>query len=278
MTADPPITDGLRAWVWSCVDARLSLRDIVHHMCESGWTAEPADRVARAILREGRAEPAPPPREIPRLGADGRSELRAGRKRVRVLLTMERPQLTLLGGVLSAKECRELIEEARADLIEARVREAGETGTHPTRISQSCYLDKGSSPLVRKLEERAQALLGWPAEATEPLQVQYYSEGGEYKPHYDFFDEPVPSMGGDDRPRQRVATLILYLHTPDRGGSTVFVDPALEVRPAPGDGLFFAYPVASPDSGTLHGGGPVLAGEKWIATFWFRERLPGDAA
>ncbi|HET8871443.1 MAG TPA: 2-oxoglutarate-dependent dioxygenase, partial [Aquabacterium sp.] len=36
--------------------------------------------------------------------------------------------------------------------------------------------------------------------------------------------------------------------------------------------VFFAYAVPSPDTLTLHGGAPVVRGEKWVATKWLRER------
>lgn len=42
------------------------------------------------------------------------------------------------------------------------------------------------------------------------------------------------------------------------------------VKPRKGDALLFfnLYPTATPDPGSLHGGCPVLEGEKWSATKW----------
>ena len=37
-------------------------------------------------------------------------------------------------------------------------------------------------------------------------------------------------------------------------------------------GVFFSYDRPDPATRTLHGGAPVLAGEKWVATKWLRER------
>ena len=34
----------------------------------------------------------------------------------------------------------------------------------------------------------------------------------------------------------------------------------------------FSYERPHPSTQTLHGGAPVIAGEKWIATKWLRER------
>jgi len=47
----------------------------------------------------------------------------------------------------------------------------------------------------------------------------------------------------------------------------------LEVAPQRGNAVFFSYERPHPSTQTLHGGAPVLAGEKWIATKWLRERI-----
>jgi prolyl 4-hydroxylase len=51
----------------------------------------------------------------------------------------------------------------------------------------------------------------------------------------------------------------------------VFPDVALEVAPVRGSAVFFSYDRPHPITKTLHGGAPVLAGEKWVATKWMRE-------
>jgi len=71
---------------------------------------------------------------------------------------------------------------------------------------------------------------------------------------------------------QRVGTLIMYLKEPERGGSTYFANLGQRIFPRKGSALFFGYAEAKVSNGTLHGGDPVISGEKWIATKWFRER------
>lgn len=46
----------------------------------------------------------------------------------------------------------------------------------------------------------------------------------------------------------------------------------LEVAPQRGNAVFFSYERPHPSTRTLHGGAPVIAGDKWIATKWLRER------
>jgi prolyl 4-hydroxylase len=64
----------------------------------------------------------------------------------------------------------------------------------------------------------------------------------------------------------------MYLNTPEGGGGTTFPEVGLEVAPVRGNAVFFSYTRAHPSTKTLHGGAPVLAGEKWVATKWLRER------
>ena len=71
---------------------------------------------------------------------------------------------------------------------------------------------------------------------------------------------------------QRVGTIVMYLGEPEKGGATVFPDVHMEVAPKRGNAVFFSYERPHPSTKTLHGGAPVLAGMKWIATKWLRER------
>jgi prolyl 4-hydroxylase len=70
---------------------------------------------------------------------------------------------------------------------------------------------------------------------------------------------------------QRVATLVMYLNTPNQGGGTTFPDVSLEVAPIKGNAVFFSYDRPHAVTRTLHGGAPVVEGEKWVATKWLRE-------
>ena len=115
-------------------------------------------------------------------------------------------------------------------------------------------------------------LMGWPVENGEGLQVLRYRPGAQYTPHYDYFD---PTHAGSVtnllRGGQRVASLVCYLNTPTKGGATVFPELQLEVAPVKGNAVFFSYDRPHPVSRSLHGGAPVVEGEKWVATKWVRE-------
>jgi prolyl 4-hydroxylase len=142
------------------------------------------------------------------------------------------------------------------------------------RTSDGMFFERGESELCRRIEARIACLLNWPVENGEGLQVLRYRPGAEYLPHYDYFDPRHASTPAIlQRGGQRVATLVMYLNTPAAGGATVFPDVKLDVAPIKGNAVFFSYERPHPTTLSLHGGAPVLEGEKWVATKWLRERV-----
>ena len=79
---------------------------------------------------------------------------------------------------------------------------------------------------------------------------------------------------------QRLASMVTYLNLPDAGGATDFPRRGLVVVPELGTGVLFNNTLAdgAPDLDSLHAGLPVLRGEKWVATLWFRERVARESA
>jgi prolyl 4-hydroxylase len=75
---------------------------------------------------------------------------------------------------------------------------------------------------------------------------------------------------------QRILTALLYLNTVQgEGGETFFPSLKFEVAPSQGNLLVFenCYKNTNqPHPLSLHGSHPLRAGEKWIATLWFREK------
>ena len=199
---------------------------------------------------------------------------------VRVLLRCERPQLAVLADVLSAAECDELIARSRHRLKRSTTVNP-HTGTEDVirnRTSEGVWYRRGEDALIARIERRIESLTNWPLENGEGLQVLHYDTRGEYSPHFDFFTPDQPgsavhtAQGG-----QRVATLIMYLNDVAEGGETVFPDAGLAVAPRAGGAVYFRYMNGERqlDPLTLHGGAPVLAGDKWIMTKWLRERAYG---
>jgi prolyl 4-hydroxylase len=134
------------------------------------------------------------------------------------------------------------------------------------------FFERGENELCARIEARIAALLRWPIENGEDLQVLRYGPGGEFRPHHDYFDPAQPntpakvSCGG-----QRVATMIMYLASPVRGGATHFPQAGLSVASVKGNAVFFSYDRPHSVTRSLHAGEPVLEGEKWAATKWLRQ-------
>ncbi|CAM3400162.1 Fe2OG dioxygenase domain-containing protein [Bordetella sputigena] len=198
-----------------------------------------------------------------------------GDREVRVLLTMRNPRIVLFGDFLSAEECDALIEAARSGLRPSTVvdQETGNDGVlDDVRTSNGMFFRRGETELVARIETRIARLVNWPVERGEDMQILHYREGGQYRPHFDFF--PPASPGTQlvlQRGGQRVASVLMYLNEPRGGGGTSFPEIGVTVSPQRGNALFFSYPDAHRDVNTLHAGQPVMSGEKWLATKWLRQ-------
>ena len=271
------VTPELRAWIVAQAAAGHAPEIVVEAMKASGW----AESVARVALESALEElPAPPPREAPGRPVPGRGitaalpRLPAGDREVAVLMAMRRPRVVVFGELLSAEECAELIALARARLSRSETVETrtGASEVNEARTSEGMFFLPAEFAVCARLEERIARLLDWPLENGEGLQILRYLPGAEYKPHYDYFDPAEPGTPAIlKRGGQRLASLVCYLNTPEAGGATTFPEAGLEVAPVRGNAVFFSYDRPHPSTRTLHGGAPVTAGEKWVATKWMRE-------
>ena len=278
MTAQP-ITPELRRWIVAQATAGHPPDVVLDAMKASGWSEQVAIDALEMTMRDhlGLAgdDASEPARPVPGAAITaGTPAIRAGDRDVRVVMAMTLPRVVVFGELLSAEECAELIALARSRLARSETVETstGASAVNPARTSDGMFFEPAEFPVCARLEKRIAELVGWPLENGEGLQILRYGPGTEYRPHYDFFD---PQEAGTPailkRGGQRVASLVCYLNTPEAGGATVFPDIGLEVAPVQGNGVFFSYDRPHPATRTLHGGAPVDAGEKWVATKWLRE-------
>lgn len=192
---------------------------------------------------------------------------------VRVLCELRDPRVVVFGNLVTPAECDELIAAASPRLERSLIRgEGGQPEVDNRRTSSGMRFQRDEILLCARLEARIAALLNWPILHSEELQVLHYLKGQEIRLHHDHavsedgMWSPVFRRGG-----RRVATLVVYLNTPPLGGSTVFPDIPLEVRPVTGNALFFSYATPEALGRTWHRGAPVGDGEKWIAMKVFRQ-------
>ncbi len=279
-SATQAVTPELRQWILEQSQAGHASQAVLEAMRAAGWS----DAVAREALASALQvqvpqdeRPAVPARvSLPEPDLTGSPlYLDAGDRRVHVLQAMVSPRIVVFGNLLSDEECDQMIALARPRLARS-LTVATQTGgeeVNADRTSDGMFFQRGESELVARIETRLARLLNWPVENGEGLQILHYLPGAQYKPHYDYFEPSEPGTptilrrGG-----QRVATIIMYLSEPEQGGGTTFPDVQLEVAPKRGNAVFFSYDRPHPATRTLHGGAPVLAGEKWIATKWPRQQ------
>jgi prolyl 4-hydroxylase len=275
------ITPELRQWIVEQAQAGHSAEVVLKSMVASGWNEDVAIEAMEGTLK-GHLEqqaaqqglPAAVPVPDPKID-EAPLYLDAGDRQVCVLQAMYQPRVVVFGGLLSDEECAALIEMATPRLARSLTVETKSGGeeVNADRTSNGMFFERAENDLIRRIEARIARLVNWPEENGEGLQVLHYRPGTEYKPHYDYFDPKEPGTPTIlKRGGQRVGTLIMYLGEPEKGGGTSFPEVHLEVAPKRGNAVFFSYDRPHPSTRSLHGGAPVLAGEKWIATKWLRER------
>lgn len=275
------ITAELRRWIVDQAEAGCRPQEIIAAMCTAGWektlAAEAMEHTLRERLQEldRRSAESLPASAVPEADLSAApTVLQVAGHEVRVLLTLRHPRVVVLGGFLTEDECTQLVALAAPRLARSETVDnaTGGSEVNAARTSDGMFFERGEHPLVQAIEARIATLLNWPVAHGEGIQVLRYRPGAEYRPHHDYFDPTHPGTAHVlQRGGQRVGTLVMYLNTPQGGGATTFPDVGLEVAPIRGNAVFFSYDRPHASTRTLHGGAPVTAGEKWVATKWMRE-------
>ncbi|HEY0199129.1 MAG TPA: 2OG-Fe(II) oxygenase [Rhodanobacter sp.] len=268
----------LRDWILATTRAGHGVPDVLRLMKENGYDPRQSRSIVAEVLKlplaalhastdtDGRSKGSLRTRhpEAPEAVIDGHV--------IGVSVSLEEPSLCVLDNLLTRDECADLIELARPRLQRAlTVDSEGKQQVDHRRTSEGMFFTLNELPLVGRIEQRLAALLDIPASHGEGLQILHYLPGQEYKPHFDWFDPSHPGFGTITAAGgQRIASVVMYLNTPEQGGGTAFPEVGLTVAARRGSAVYFAYEGGDPNS--LHAGLPVTRGEKWIATKWLRER------
>ncbi|CAN6818040.1 unnamed protein product [Brassica oleracea] len=198
------------------------------------------------------------------------------------------PRAFLYHNFLTNEECEHLISLAKPSMKKSKVVDVQTGGSKDSRVrtSSGTFLKRGQDEIVEEIENRISDFTFIPVENGEGLQVLHYEVGQKYEPHHDYFSDAYNVKRGGNR----IATVLMYLSDVEEGGETVF--PAakgnisdvpwwnelskcgregLSVLPKKRDALLFwsARPDATLDPSSLHGGCPVIKGNKWSSTKWF---------
>jgi prolyl 4-hydroxylase len=145
------------------------------------------------------------------------------------------------------------------------------------RTGSTCWVPLNYNKVIAELTLRIAEVVGISLENAESLQVVHYDQSQEYAPHYDaWVAESESGKRCMERGGQRLVTCLLYLNDVESGGGTSFPKLDMEIRAIKGRMVIFhncysGQTIRHPD--TLHGGMPVLEGEKWACNLWFREKV-----
>ncbi|KAI5402764.1 probable prolyl 4-hydroxylase 3 [Lathyrus oleraceus] len=215
------------------------------------------------------------------------SESLAERKEQWTEILSWEPRAFIYHNFLSKEECEYMINLAKPFMEKSSVVDSktGKSTESRVRTSSGMFLKRGKDKTIQNIEKRIADFTFIPVENGEGLQVLHYGVGEKYEPHYDYFlDEFNTKNGG-----QRVATVLMYLSDVEEGGETVFpaakanfssvpwwndlsecARKGLSVKAKMGDALLFwsMRPDATLDASSLHGGCPVIKGNKWSSTKW----------
>lgn len=198
-------------------------------------------------------------------------------RHVPIVSVCYKPLIVVFDNFLSEDECQQLIDISTPKMGQAKVVSSkdGAQVVNAARSSLSAGFLCGEKPINEIIERRIAELINWPIAHGEGLNVLRYEDGGEYRPHHDYFD---PALKGSEailaRGGQRVGTFLMYLSEVEAGGSTQFPSISFEVRPKLGRAVYFANTKLNGelDATSLHAGMPVTKGVKFLATKWLRER------
>jgi len=190
------------------------------------------------------------------------------------------PRVKVIHDFLTAKECELLIAEGKEKLSPSYVVGVnGKNEASSARSSSGTFLTKRTE-IVKRLESRIARVTMLPQENQEAFYLLRYTQGQEYRTHPDYFAKETPEAAEivENAGGQRVATVLLYLNEVEEGGHTRFAKGGIEVEAKRGQALFWwdCHPNGTVDSNSWHSGMPVIAGTKFAATKWIRERAFGS--
>ena len=189
-------------------------------------------------------------------------------REVTIVARFEEPLIAVLGNVLSDEECDELINLSKDKLNRSKIGGTREVNEMRTSSSSMYFQDK-ENDLITKIEKRVSSIMNVPVEHGDGLQILKYTPGQEYKAHFDFFASSSKAAKNN-----RISTIVMYLNDVEQGGETFFPKLNLSVSPQKGMAVYFEYFYNDQtiNEQTLHGGAPVITGEKWVATQWMRKQ------
>lgn len=188
--------------------------------------------------------------------------------------TPEKYTVKEIPNFLTPEECDTIIQIANTQLEPSKIyTDKSDEVINKHRTSEQAWLDDTDHNIIAKISNTTSSITKKPTKNQESLQVVKYSTGGFFLPHYDTCmgkEESCKRMNGTAGPRH--ATLIVYLNDDFEGGETIFPNINKTIKPEKGKAVLF---YTTDENGnllteSLHGGNPIISGNKWICNKWVR--------
>ena len=279
----PKFNDEWKIWIWTNVASGQDKHDLFKIMLEAGFAYTdicselnfepeiPLDKISNPLQAAAKAD------HSKDIDAEMHQVILPHARKIE----SDKADLYIVDDFLNPSECEELIRLIKSDLSPSTVvanQEQAGFGATENRTSSSCNFFSQSSPLVSDVESRICNYLGITASFSERLQGQFYEQGQEFKPHFDYFPEDdlgseIVGPGG-----QRTMTCIILLNDVAQGGHLEFPNIGQSIEPRPGRMVVWnnLYASGKPNPATLHAGALIKQGTKAIVTKWFRANGSGS--
>ncbi len=187
------------------------------------------------------------------------------------------PLVGVIENFFDKKQCLTVRRDATSLLHESTVATGKNDRTvdKEVRTGEVAYVPHGTNKHLDGARLRLAKMFDIDGKHCESAQVVRYGPTQQYKAHFDAFPFRVDHFPHDLREKgQRYYTGLLYLSDDFTGGQTEFPKLGIKVTPKMGRMVIWQNIVMggnSPHPRSLHAGMPVIKGEKWAVTFWFRK-------
>lgn len=186
------------------------------------------------------------------------------------------PKIFTINNFISDKDCEHLISLTVNNLKRSLVADEDNNFLSNGRTSYTFWMNHDYNDITLSIANKISNLVNIPLENAEQFQIVHYKQSQKYDPHYDgwIFDGSEKSRKYTKNGGQRLITVIGYLNNVKKGGETLFSKLDISIKPEKGKILVFKN--VNNNTNILHylsehSGTPVIEGEKYIFTLWFRE-------
>lgn len=177
---------------------------------------------------------------------------------------------------LSPNECEQMIKIVRENCHQSAVIDYSTGGDTISdfRTSSTANLYRKMGDIINYVEDLIIKYFNIPEKFTEQIQGQYYKVGQQFKPHHDtFFPTSDKMKEAIEKSGNRTWTAMIYLNDVEEGGETKFTKINYSSKPETGKLLFWRNTENGQNvENSMHWGMPVIKGEKFVLTKWFREK------